>query len=1268
MSGSRSRVDRERVPQTVPRGRDPSPHALNLRSPSPEPTTTSGVAPGHALYDTPPPGEPPVELGPRSRRPPEKYEYYANARSRSRSQSIASRRTRARKARAASFGTAHSSGPDNGDDQVVDDDISAPPSMHNAAPAPQNPPDPAELEPEPSKLQHQRNKNKKARVANPSHPRARPASRGRGGRARIAREHDRSPSPATSDIAPEEEPTTIYFGSTPPGESQFSALYETVDHSEFIKYAKAKLGSPQIEDLQNRGTQNIVEMVRVAEEDSQAKVGSSRSQAKIILFPHSVRTVKGGGWHRRRINETQPSGGPTYQTGPRQSLGDSGNSGRGTKRSRPADDTATESETDDDDAPYPSVGRVAQSQPGAAAHSCPSLISLRSLPIQGTQAPPPTRTGTPATVLESPLHLAQLHDDDVDIPLIPNLQLPVRDTVHARLRARVLERAVNELESGMRRKAEQAKAAEATRASAEGVGGSETGEGWDMMEQDVDELAASNPPRSTPPLPDNTRAHAYPKTPGPPKRTYGRVRTHRAPSTTADYLAEAAAPLPRPSSPSANPAVLFSVERARSVLGRANIERQSRAAIPWTGPRTAAASTCTEAGSALSQRFSSQRRHTNRRLDPVSAARADMVAFNEEVARGNAASFVQSATRANRRESDKGMSARCGPMRNRSVNGLLDDNKEELAQVQAFAEGRFPKFAGTRRRCNRKKKPLARDSTGLACQILVVAKVHLFAYALMEGIYQTRATFLRWAELIHEKTWGLLIQELPYVAATSGELEVLVNYLATLRGKVKERLRPVIAEIHNLQHRIATQQDVQGNLDAFHQAHPNSFHCASMSPRSGHYESPHLGRVIGAGLGHGPTSVIVQFPEYFENMPITVVAFMLALWQFCLEEWSNGYWQSRELGTAHMLDKYEAHLAGLKELRSVAPRRFKWLQDEWSAYIRDYTGASFVCTGNGQAVTDRSELRPDSPVERPSSEQWDELDLELEEERMMRDAQMASIETLEDYYETRQLDDQHITDDVPSRTPSPTPVAEYDSNGRLTARSKGAIIRKANGEKTRWEKFREKNEKAYGGSDYGRWLDKQEWEDAEYMGSGKVSQSSVKDLLATDRYKKNPPRFKTVRKLNSIIETELAEFGGPKFESVDIQLPEANKDRHTLVYRDGKEIGSSLIGSAQLHPHMAFAPVVIIDKDGVRRYDNVHTADFWNLRQRALAPGTTYRAVIFMSDATTLSQHTGDVSAHGIYMSLANIDKSVRAEISSGAWLLIGIIPKSNWNKTLATK
>lgn len=56
-----------------------------------------------------------------------------------------------------------------------------------------------------------------------------------------------------------------------------------------------------------------------------------------------------------------------------------------------------------------------------------------------------------------------------------------------------------------------------------------------------------------------------------------------------------------------------------------------------------------------------------------------------------------------------------------------------------------------------------------------------------------------------------------------------------------------------------------------------------------------------------------------------------------------------------------------------------------------------------------------------------------------------------------------------------------------------------------------------------------------------------------------------------------------------------------------------------------------------------------------------------MSDATQLTMFSGDVTAHGVYMSLGNIDKEVREDVSQGAWVLVAYIPKSNWEKTLAS-
>ncbi|KAF8594349.1 hypothetical protein BDV93DRAFT_459193, partial [Ceratobasidium sp. AG-I] len=45
--------------------------------------------------------------------------------------------------------------------------------------------------------------------------------------------------------------------------------------------------------------------------------------------------------------------------------------------------------------------------------------------------------------------------------------------------------------------------------------------------------------------------------------------------------------------------------------------------------------------------------------------------------------------------------------------------------------------------------------------------------------------------------------------------------------------------------------------------------------------------------------------------------------------------------------------------------------------------------------------------------------------------------------------------------------------------------------------------------------------------------------------------------------------------------------------------------------------------------------------------------------------HSGDVVAHGLYMTLANIPKRLRSKNSRRTWMLIAYIPTCKWQKTL---
>ncbi|KAG8725352.1 hypothetical protein FRC09_001702 [Ceratobasidium sp. 395] len=895
-----------------------------VRSVTPEPTTTSGVTPGHAAFDSPArrAEQAGVSPRPRSRTRTALGQEWDSLRQRSHSRSKKIKRTKQRnaekRARASQVDEAN-----NGHDSDDEDE-----GGNNVQP------------------------DEPGAQINPSVTQADEAAP-RSGRPniRIQADQPRGRSRAVRKLGPG---------------SPYTYVYESVDRDFLISYAEQKL---EASNLQDRSTQDIVEMLRVAQKDQTPKVAAKKSTSSILMLPPTPI-----GLSSQRAN-TGPS-----RLSKRQS---DAPDDRAAKRAR-SDPNNTDTVSESDDDPVPPRPHL----PPRPSH--------------------PTRTSTPTTMPETPSPL-------------PNLLSPVRGPVHARLRAKLIERALPRLGE----------------TSANGVAGSSWGkyvdeaDEWDQLDK-VDLDDTSNPSQQVPAdKSSSVSGLSWHEVARPAPRTYMRERTHQA--SNLDDLANAAstaAPLPRPNSPTLSESDLIRRERARVIVDKVrtevnNLSRQRDKTCAAGSSRPTRPPTRAEVDVSAPSRARGSRPANKQRLDPVSAARADMAAFSEEYRRKNAQSLVESVARRNKRPEIDGPCT--DPhIRRRALDDLLSDEDELLAQAEAFAEKITPQPTRSRRRRNRKKKPLARDSTGLARHILVLAKVHLFAYALVEGMYQTRAVALQWARLIHEETFLMELPNVPYVAATEEELEVMVNYLATFRGKVKERIRPLVVQIHGFEHHVATQQDIQRNLNNFNLAHPNSFHCTSYSPRSGHYQSPNIPRMLGATLFYGPSSVGAQYPDYFVEMPLTVVAFILAMWQFCLEEWSNGYFESRDLGASHMLDKYEAHLAGLKEMRSVAPRRLHNLQDSWSSYVKEYSGAAFVQHQSGQAITPRSEIRPDSPAPRE--------DLQEVDAHLMEAARLASLEQAP--FDNRSRSDSPASAQ-PSRSPSPTPAVEYNQHGQLTARSKG---------------------------------------------------------------------------------------------------------------------------------------------------------------------------------------------------------------------------------------
>ncbi|EUC56335.1 hypothetical protein RSOL_172160, partial [Rhizoctonia solani AG-3 Rhs1AP] len=856
--------------------------------------------------------------------------------------------------------------------------------------------------------------------------------------------------------------------------SQYTYVYETLTDEALVRYAKEELNL----NVEGCDTRAIIDLLKLAEAEQASQVEFTRRPPSIVMLPPTPLVV--GGKRRRSQVSTPPNDDASGKLRRKVTVEEVEDVDALKPHGKPVtgdailveEDTATESETDSEPLqPTNSSARLAaECITGKHSGGPPHPHQPPQPPHRGTQAPCPTRDNTPSTVLDSQLlnvpspspadPLPNSHSlYGVSIP--PNIYenlpekffQPLSGPAHARLRAEILLRYLTDA----------FRKSDATVATQAGTPDPNT-----PTEQptDVDEVPetefnpASNTsqraicgssftaytssgsapqlsqshflPRPKPTVLSNTANTAdvdeVPETEFEPAsdtsqgatrgslsatRTYRGPRSHNAQSSGPE--APVVDKLPQPNSPRLTAAQLLRLERSRPASGK----RRSRVAASAKEPPTSRP----QARLPLGGRGNvvGRARGGPRRLDPASAARNDMLAFNRTAAQDRATSVGEDIFRQS-----------CSPSPTRTADDLLEDKEEPIAKARVYTKRTWP----LRRSRVRKPKPLARDVSGLDRQVLIMAKIHLFAYALVHGIYQTRSTFLGWASNVHEATAQVELPSRPYNQPGQEIYEIIVNSIATKRGKAKEQLREFVARVSGFRQNMKKHEIIQRNAELFDQLYPNNFHCRSCNPRQGDYEHPEIGHCIALIIFNGPNSVGVLYPEYFREMPLTAVAFCLAIWQFCLEEWVTGWRENGDLSAGDMREKYEAQLAGLQQLRRVAPRRMHRLQNEWRD---EYSGALLGPTNEGNAdPTHLSQMRPDTPElgEAISVEEMDERLLETARQESIRErmAQLAG----EDLANSMDVDEdlRSGTSAPPSRAQTP-PTPEYNDYGVLTARSKG---------------------------------------------------------------------------------------------------------------------------------------------------------------------------------------------------------------------------------------
>ncbi|KIJ47718.1 hypothetical protein M422DRAFT_163790 [Sphaerobolus stellatus SS14] len=201
---------------------------------------------------------------------------------------------------------------------------------------------------------------------------------------------------------------------------------------------------------------------------------------------------------------------------------------------------------------------------------------------------------------------------------------------------------------------------------------------------------------------------------------------------------------------------------------------------------------------------------------------------------------------------------------------------------------------------------------------------------------------------------------------------------------------------------------------------------------------------------------------------------------------------------------------------------------------------------------------------------------------------------------------------------------------------------------------------------YYPYFSEEEWSLAEFLATSRLSKGSIDTFLKIPwmRNCEAPPTFKNSAEFFHRIDKYLPD--GPAWHCQEVSLPEAPNEPQILFYQDPVECLQFLSQSPAFDGHQAYAPVKYFSNEEFtnRVYGEINTGDAWHYYQSVIGPAETVNPAIFASDATHVTNFSGDGKVHPVYISSGQIEADFRNQPNRRAFLLVCYLPVCKFGKT----